>query len=54
MNSLSGAGSVIIAVLYSGASAPKYGIDAPQPKSRFRLMSSMWTTSVSPGSAPSM
>ncbi len=34
MNSRSGAGSVIMAVLYSGAKAPKYGIDAPQPKSR--------------------
>ena len=32
MNSLSGTGSVIIAVLYSGASAPKYGIDAAPAK----------------------
>ena len=52
-NSRSGAGGVTIAVLYSGASSPKPGIEAPQPKSRLRSMLSIWTTSVSPGSAPS-
>ena len=34
MNSLSGTAGVTIAVLYSGASNPKPGIEAPQPQSR--------------------
>src|SRR5262249_43089652 len=53
MNRRSGAGCVTIAVLYSGASRPKPGIDAPQPQSRLGSTLSRCTTSVSPGSAPS-
>ena len=41
MNSLSGTGGVTIAVLYSGASSPKPGIDAPQPQSRLGSMLSI-------------
>src|SRR5262249_19863879 len=52
-NIRAGAGGVTIAVLYSGASSPKPGIEAPQPQSRLGSTLSRWTTSVSPGSAPS-
>src|SRR5260370_10926686 len=40
-------------VLYSGASAPKYGMAPPQPQLRLSVILSMWTFNVSPGSAPS-
>ena len=53
MKRVSSTGAVTIIVLYSGASAPKYGIAPPQPHSRFRPILSMCTFSVSPGSAPS-
>src|SRR5919201_4272464 len=53
MNSVSLTGGVTIIVLYSGASAPKYGIAPAQPQSRFSAILLIVTFSVSPGSAPS-
>src|SRR5919108_2606083 len=53
MNSVSSTGGVTIMVLYSGASAPKYGMAPAQPQSRFRAILLIVTLRVSPGSAPS-